>query len=79
MQPLGLDEETKNPVHFDPVRFKDEKRVFHNAGVEFPAKNAGSCGVAEAGNGEGQRREKEFRERVSEPVKSTTSQKKKKE
>lgn len=47
----------------NPVRLESEKRVFLGAGGEFPAKNAGSGGVAEAGDGGGQRREKEFRER----------------
>ncbi|KAH1230596.1 hypothetical protein GmHk_10G030018 [Glycine max] len=64
MQRLGPGEETKKKrFDRDPVRLESEKRVFLGAGGEFPAKNVGSGDDAEAGDGGGQRREKEFRER----------------
>lgn len=80
MQRLGPGEETKKPDFVQPGRSglfeRGRKKVFCGGGREFQANNAGPGGVAEAGDGgdRGERKTLE-RERESEPVKSTTSQK----
>lgn len=80
MQRLGPGEETKKPGFVQPGRSglfeRGRKKVFCGGGREFQANNAGPGGVAEAGDGgdRGERKTLE-RERESEPVKSTTSQK----